>query len=265
MMLRLGSRLALFVGIGLLTGCYTYQPWGTHPGMMGPNGAPMFPPLQTPPQQTFMMPGDAVGSPSSGSVPAGAPQATFIPESQLEAPEPGAGGGATTPVPTPREPGEGSAVAPTPGGGETSQLRLPRANGAQAIAQGQPDMLQFHEPVVLNQATAQDRVVSVSLEDPFTDPADAGFAHDEKDRWFQGMAEYDPQTRTWHLLYDLNPHEHDQLGGEIQLGGNVPADASYSGKLLRVTGDFDASRLDQLNKPVYVVQRIEEVVRTAQR
>lgn len=263
MMSRYGSRFALLLGLGLLTGCYSFHPWGTHPGMMSPNG---YPPMQVP-QQTFVMPGDTVGSPSTSGVPAARPQSTFIPDSRLEAPEPGTSSGSGNPVPAPREPGEGSAEAPTPAARETSQygFGLP-ANSGQAVAAGQPDILQFEEPVVLQQATPRDGVVSVSLEDPFTDPETAGFDYDDKHRWFQGMAEYDAQNRTWHLLYDLNPHVHDQLGGEIQLAGNVPADASYSGKLLRVSGEFDYDLpLDQLSKPVYRVQRIEEVVRTAGR
>ena len=236
-----------------------------HPGMMGPNGAPGYPPMQVP-QQTFVMPGDAVGSPANGTIPAANGQSTFIPDSRLEAPEPGTGGGSNNPVPAPREPGEGSADAPTPAARETSQygFGLPPANASQAVAQGQPDMLQFHEPIDLQQAARPDGIVSVSLEDPFADPNDAGFAHDEKYRWFQGMAEYDAQSRTWHLLYDPNPHEHDQLGGDIQLAGSVPADASYSGKFLRVSGEFDTSRLDRLHKPGYRAQLVEEVVRTAQ-
>ena len=108
------------------------------------------------------------------------------------------------------------------------------------------------------EAEGGNQVVSVSLEDQLSDPADAGFAHDPQYRWFQGLAEFDAESQTWHLLYDLSPEVHDQLGGEIQLS-NVRLDPRFSGRLLRVSGEFDTRRLDQLNKPVYAVQRIEEV------
>ena len=253
-MSRIGSRFGLFVGIGLLslTGCYSYHPWGTHPGMMAPGGQPMFPPLQTAPQSTFVMPGDAVGSPSGSVV---TPPSSFGPDRQLQAPEPG--GASANPVPAPREPGENLTQAP--GGLRSSQFQTPQSPVGRLTAPGQPDLLRFREPVVLSEATGRSPVVSVSLEDQLSDPADAGFAHDPQYRWFQGVAEFDAESKAWHLLYDLSPNVHDQLGGEIQLRGDVQLDPRFSGRLIRVSGEFDTRRLDQLNKPVYAVQRIEEV------
>jgi len=112
---------------------------------------------------------------------------------------------------------------------------------------------------VKSSAARGNQVVSVSLEDQLSDPSDAGFAHDPQYRWFQGVAEFDAESKTWHLLYDLSPDVHDQLGGEFQLSENVRMDPAFSGRLIRVSGEFDTRRLDQLNKPVYAVQRIEEV------
>lgn len=257
MMLKLRSTSALLTGIGLLTltGCYSYHPYGTHPGMMAPNGAPMFPPMQAPPQSTFVMPGDTVGSPSNGAVPS-APQSTFIPDSQLEAPEPGNAGGSAAPVPTPREPGE--SASSDPAGAATSQFQSPRASGAAAVVQGQPDLLQFQEPVVLAQAEPQSPVVAVSAEEVLENPENSGFAHDPDYRWLQGEVEYDPQNRSWHILFDLDPHPADQLGGEVQLVGRVPADVKYSGTKLRVSGRFD-SRVDRLGKNLYVVEHLEAI------
>lgn len=260
MMPKLGSTFATCAAVAFLslTGCYTYHPWGTHPGMMAPNGAPMFPPMQPVPQSTFVMPGDTAGSPAGGT-PVGTPQSTFVPNSELNAPEPGgaAASGVASPVPVPREPGENAAQAPT--GLETSSFSPPLYRGAQRTAPGEPGVLPFQEPFTMAEAAGRNQVVPVSLEDELTDPLEAGYAHDPQYRWFQGKAEFDTTTKSWHLLYDLIPDDYDQLGGEIQLGSNLQLDPKFSGRLMRVSGEFDTSRLDRLTKPIYVVQRIEEV------
>lgn len=126
----------------------------------------------------------------------------------------------------------------------------------------EPDRLQFAEPIVRSTTdTPADGIVAVSLEQEAKALADAsGLARDVEFRWVQGIVEFDKAQRTWHLIYDLEPAVTDTLGGEITLSGKFPLTETDNGRLIRVAGQFDPSRLDRLNKPVYRVSRVEPVV-----
>jgi len=255
-MIRSESVLTVFAiaAVSAMSGCYSFPPYGAYPGSY-PAAQPVYP------QQSLVMPGDAVGSPTvSGST--GAPS-TFSPSGTLEAPryEPksGAGSASPNPVPQPRDPGPDAATIEDPAE-RTSQKVEPTE--AEDLSSLEPERLQFSEPIVRSTDDAPgDGIVAVSLEREAQDLAStSGLARDVEFRWLQGIVEYDKAQRTWHLIYDLEPAVTDNLGGEITLSGQLPLTEADNGRLLRVTGQFDPSRLDRLNKPVYRVSRMEPVV-----
>ena len=136
------------VGLLLMSGCYA--PYGGYPpGAYAPQGgAPVQ--FQGVPQSSYVMPGDALGSPSSGSD--GAPS-TFAPGGNIQAPDPaarGAGGSSSSPVPLPRDP---DPAAAKPEGAQTSQFGLP--SDPPEVSLGPPAELEFQSPVIL--AGARDR------------------------------------------------------------------------------------------------------------
>ncbi|MDA0284730.1 MAG: hypothetical protein O3B86_15390, partial [Planctomycetota bacterium] len=196
--------LATGVGLLLLSGCYA--PYGAYPpGAYTPQGGPQMQ-YQGVPQQTFVMPGDSLGSPSSVGT---SPQSTFAPGGNLHAPTPtarGTGGGSENPVPLPRDP-DPSAVRPTPAGPQTSQSG--RSTGAPQVTLGDPGDLDFQSPIVFTGADDQSSggVVAASGEStPST-------GHDPDYNWFQGRLEYVASDQAWHLTYDDAPAATDTLGG----------------------------------------------------
>jgi len=75
--------------------------------------------------------------------------------------------------------------------------------------------------------------------------------------WFQGRLEFNEADGAWHLTYDDSPEPQDQLGGDITLSSDVQLDAQHNGTLVRVTGEFNAAKLDRLQKPIFQVTRID--------
>lgn len=252
-MVRSNSVLAVFAiaAVTALSGCYSFPPYGAYPGAY-PAGQPVYP------QQSLVMPGDAVGSPSVSGSPG--PSQTFAPSGTLEAPQlqprSGAESLSPNPVPQPRDPGPDAATMDDPSE-RTSQKVEPAE-----VSAAEPERLQFSEPIVRSTEDAPaDGIVAVSLErEAQTLAGTSGLARDVEFRWVQGIVEFDKAQRTWHLIYDLEPAVTDTLGGEITLSGQMPLSESDNGRLLRVSGQFDPSRLDRLNKPVYRVSRVEPVV-----
>lgn len=243
--------LAVAVGLFFVSGCYA--PYGGYPpGAYAPQGgAPMQ--YQGVPQSSYVMPGDALGSPSSTHL--GAPT-TFAPGGSLQAPDPtarGASGDSPSPVPLPRDP-DPSAVKPT--GEQTSQFGSP--SGPPDVSLGAPAELDFQSPIVFAGAEGQSAggVVTASGQTTTSRP----LGHDPNYNWFQGRLEYIESDRAWHLTYDDAPTAADQLGGDISLSNDVKLEPQqHNGKIVRVSGRFDDVKLDRLGKPVFRVSRIDEV------
>ncbi|NQV26864.1 MAG: hypothetical protein HQ518_21140 [Rhodopirellula sp.] len=244
--------LAAGVGLFFLTGCYA--PYGGYPpGAYAPQGgAPMQ--YQGVPQSSYVMPGDALGSPSS--IGSQAPS-TFAPGSNLQAPDPtarGASGGSPSPVPLPRDP-DPAAQKPTPAGQQTSQFGIP--TGPPAVSLGEPAELDFQSPIVVAGADNQSAGSVVTASGQSASGNSLG--HDPNYNWFQGRLEYVESDQAWHLTYDDTPMASDQLGGDISLSKDVKLEPQHNGMLVRASGQFDDTKLDRLGKPVFRVSRIDPV------
>lgn len=115
----------------------------------------------------------------------------------------------------------------------------------------------FEKPIVRRDGSAvsEKSVVAVSHEEGTTGQP----THDSAYRWFRGYVDYDPQDRSWHLLYDLNPALTDQLGGDITLDGAHGLKPSDAGAMVKVHGVFDSVHADSLGKAIYRVSRIERI------
>jgi hypothetical protein len=252
--------IAAGVGLFFLSGCYA--PYGGYPpGAYAPQrGAPMQ--YQGVPQSSYVMPGDALGSPSSAG--GGAPS-TFAPGGNIQAPDPtarGAGGDSPTPVPLPRDPDPSAAK---PAGAQTSQFGFP--SGPPQVSLGTPAELDFQSPIVLTGATDQSAGgIATAAGQSTTGPSITGQSasggslnHDPNYNWFQGRLEYVESDQAWHLTYDDAPTAADQLGGDISLSSDVKLDSQHNGAIVRVSGQFDAVKLDRLGKPVFRVSQIDRV------
>jgi hypothetical protein len=241
--------LAAGVGLLFLSGCYA--PYGGYPpGAYGPQGgAPMQ--YQGVPQSSYVMPGDAMGSPSSTT----AASSTFAPGANIQAPDPsarGTSGGSPSPVPPPRDPDPSAAK---PAGQQTSQFGIPL--GRPEVSLGAPAKLDFQSPIVFAGADDESAGVVVTASGQSTTGGSLG--HDPNYNWFQGRLEYVAADRAWHLTYDNTPTAADQLGGDISLSSDVKLEPRHNGAVVRVSGKFDDVKLDRLGKPVFRVSRIEAV------
>jgi len=241
--------LTAIVGLLFFSGCYA--PYGAYPpGAYPPQGG-VPTQFQGVPQSSYVMPGDGMGSPSSGVA---APQSTFAPSGNLQAPDPtarGGGGSSPAPVPPPRDP-DPSAQRPTPVGEQTSQLGT--ASGPPQATLGEPARLDFQSPIVL---TGGDEQSGGAIAASGQSTSGGSRGHDPNYNWFQGRLEYVASDRTWHLTYDDAPVATDQLGGDITLSSDVRLDSQQNGRLVRVSGKFDDTKLDRLQKPVFRVSQID--------
>lgn len=204
------------------------------------------------PQSSYVMPGDALGSPSSVS--GGAPS-TFAPGGHIQAPDPtarGAGGSTPSPVPLPRDPDPSAAK---PEGAQTSQFGFP--SGPPDVSLGAPAELEFQSPVIM--AGASDQLAGAVVTASGQTTTGGSLKHDPNYNWFQGRLEYVESDQTWHLTYDDAPTTADQLGGDISLSSDVKLDSQHNGAIVRVSGQFDAVKLDRLGKPVFRVNQIDPV------
>jgi hypothetical protein len=242
--------LTAVVGLLVFSGCYA--PYGAYPpgAYQQQGGAPMQ--YQGVPQSSYVMPGDGMGSPSSGVA---SPQSTFAPSGNLQAPNPtarGAAGSSPSPVPLPRDP-DPSAERPTPAGEQTSQLGT--ASGPPQATLGEPARLDFQSPIVLTGADDRSAGGATAASGQSTSGGSGGY--DPNYNWFQGRLEYVESDQAWHLTYDDAPVATDQLGGDITLSSDVKLEPQHNGRLVRVSGKFDDTKLDRLQKPVFRVSQID--------
>lgn len=240
------TTFAVGTGLFLISGCYA--PYGAYPpgAYAPPGGAPMQ--YQSVPQSSYVMPGDSLGSPSSIS--SGAPS-TFAPGGNLQAPEPtsrNSSGSSPAPVPLPRDPDPSAAK---PQGQQTSQ------SGPPSVSLGEPEELDFQSPIVFTAGNDQEASGVVAASAQTAD--DGALAHDPGYNWFQGRLEFVESDQAWHLTYDDAPTAFDQLGGDITLSQDVQLEPQHNGRLVRVTGQFDETRLDRLKKPIFRVSRIDPI------
>lgn len=237
---------SLMIGAVLLALSGCYAPYGAYP----PPGYPPAGTTMSPaaiPQSTFVMPGDTSGSPASQL---GTPGSTFSPSGQIQAPDPTTSSptrGSESPVPPPRDP---SADA-SPAGIQNSSLQP----GGLDVALGEPAELDFKSPIMFTGGEQPVESGVIPASGAVAPSSQMGF--DPEYKWFQGRLEFDAADRQWHLTYDESPGAFDQLGGDITLSSDVQLDAQHNGSLVRVTGEFDASKLDRLQKPIFRVSRID--------
>lgn len=74
--------------------------------------------------------------------------------------------------------------------------------------------------------------------------------------WLRGVADYDKENQTWHIMYNIRP-ENDQFGGEFALTDHAATKNLKNGDVILVKGYVDDSDRDAYGKVLY---RVEELV-----
>jgi hypothetical protein len=260
-----------------LTGCYSMQPYGMHPGMYSPGVPAQRVPL--PPRQTIIMPSQPAPTPIL-TTPSSAPSSTFAPgTSSMQAPpvrqSPGPSSAEKT-VPLPRDPGAEATPEDNPPDrtsnsksemGFIPPIRTKHEFGLNEFGRSIPESSSERQLV---QSPTIARAGSVRLQSVENDGGQNEInqvvyqnltSHHPEFEWIQGALQYDSARRAWHLMYDTNPGR-DQWGGELQLTGYLPFEPSDHNKLFRVYGRTHSKLMDRLNKPQYEVREVERITPT---
>lgn len=244
-----------------LTGCYSVPPYGAYPNLYAP-GVPTY--RQMPPRAGYIVPGEIIQAPPANIVTApGTPSSTTPRLAPATTPKSTAAPAGDNPVPEPRDPSAN-------GGRNTDRSTSlqadpfePRLAESRFEFDTQDADADFQRPRVASASRALRPVAAETpLREPESEITPVGFekvaTHHPTFQWVQGFLQYSPRTQSWHLMYDANPGE-DVNGGELKLTGNLPFTRAHLNKPFRVWGHFHDTLLDELKKPQYVVDRVEEI------
>lgn len=288
------GRLRTMCGLALLAlaGCYgppTYAPSPYGPSM----GAPVY---TTPPGGTYTVPG---GSYPQGVYPQGVvpqqgvptpvdPQVGSQPYTRNKTPYDDSAPAWQAPQPGQNSPVTGENLVPQyndPNAAAPQPVpRQPRpAEPAELDLFEQPGATPFsRDGMGMNESAAGPGPVFASASDvelgepaalqasyshtedsgsDFLPPEPNPFDHDPQEfRWLRGVVDFDAQEKRWHILYDLNPEESDELGGEIALVGEPQVlRALRVQDVVLVEGHVDTSAQDRFGKPCYRVEHLQRL------
>lgn len=85
------------------------------------------------------------------------------------------------------------------------------------------------------------------------------FGHHPDFRWVQGTVDYDKESKSWFIMYDDQPQESDQFGGDLTLGDHTLLSRFQPGDTVRIEGSLDSTEEDSRGKPVYRMSRFKKI------
>jgi len=278
-------RASLGTAFLLLVGCHSYSPYGGYPGhyqgapggvvMPQGNGYPQ--PIPGSPHGPVLGPSQSV--PGDGwegsSPPLNSQPGNFDAPSTYERPLNGAGNN-----PVPDYPDNADAFdAPPMGGvspGDSSSDPMfdddarvtpfrqrddtssnfgvdDQRTGSLDIRSNSPDVRSDEHPVQAG-STVAGRPFSAGARQAGHEPYD----YDHADyRWLRGVAHYDQQHQTWHVMYSRRPDGDDHFGGDIGLSRNASLNGLKNNQLVYVEGHVNPDDRDFRNKPRFDVSYLE--------
>lgn len=75
--------------------------------------------------------------------------------------------------------------------------------------------------------------------------------------WLRGVIDFDPQERTWQIVYAATPDPRDRNGGSLTLGNHRDLSKCRNGDIVAVFGAIDASQVDSRGKPIYALDKVQ--------
>jgi hypothetical protein len=79
-------------------------------------------------------------------------------------------------------------------------------------------------------------------------------------RWIRGTVDYDEEDKSWYLIYNLTPDEHDvHEGGLTLLGDPVLLGALHDGDVVQVEGEVHKSAEGHRHSSVFHVEKLENL------
>lgn len=259
-------------------GCYSHYPSSVY----GPGGYPgMYPtpPAGAFPQGATIVPPGSTTPGSGGTTFDSSTSNRWQPGSDAPAFNPATDGvpstGAEKPVPDYTDP-SGSTFTPFEGGDfhdtnnfgdeSSSNSEPPAGNGATTpIDAGNGNLLPF-DGSASNAAGNDHFVVPAVAVTPVSaartaKPKPNPYKYDRENyRWLRGVVDYEPETGTWNIIYNLQPDDEDKYGGSIVLVGADRFGRLEANDVVLVEGGVDLEHRDALGKPQYRVDRLERLV-----
>ena len=285
----------LLAVIAICGGCYSpyYHPMGGYPNQMQPYpaptyGAPGYAPVTQPmPSSEPYVPGGTPTltptspnpttnpAPSSGPTPTwGSPSGTNPPSSV-----PPAGNNAplwnnnrpnSNPdrkVPPPTDPDADPVFGPPPSNKKPSgQLETPFREGRSKPPGGADNNTPPSD--ILQASATEDQspppnpfaARPAMPADPLAEADPTRFGFDaENYRWVKGTVDYNPQDKSWHVIYNVTPGPDDKFAGDLTLLPDPRLDSVADNDFVQIEGQLDATQPDQHGKPSYKITRIRKL------
>jgi hypothetical protein len=74
--------------------------------------------------------------------------------------------------------------------------------------------------------------------------------------WLRGVVNFDPQEKTWQIIYSNKPDSRDRNGGSLTLADHPDLAQCRDGDVVLVEGAIDAGQTDTRGKPVYALDKV---------
>ncbi len=264
--------LAGLLALVMLTGCYSYNPYGYggYPEVLSTVPAPSIAPAVTPFPGQPIAPGVIPIGPQAAT-PAGISQPLQIPPTLATPPN----GTITQPVPRyldPTDPVSGSTGGESTragdGGTESSSFRAPNdgtltgASGGSSADETAGAVIQAKGEGEPTTAAAISRPATAGLTEPATAPVinESNYGYDTIGyTWFKGKIEYDKADKAWHLMYAPTPSQDDRYGGDISLADDPRLEALQDNDVIYVTGTLRSGLADRAGKPRLRIEQISNI------
>ena len=275
-------QLVGLLALVMLTGCYSYNPYGYggYPEVLSTVPAPSIAPAGAPIPGQPIAPGVIPIGPQAAT-PAGIVQPLQIPPT-LGTPPAATIPGGTAPQPVPRyqDPTDPAAAGATGGEStragdaatESSSFRAP-TGGTLTGAFGESPADGTAGAVIPakgeSAATAPGAIaapVTAGLNEPAADPVslpkikESNYGYDTIGyTWFKGKIEYDKADKAWHLMYAPTPNQNDPYGGDISLGDDPRLEALQDNDVVYVTGTLRSGLTDRTGKPRFRIDQLSNI------
>lgn len=87
--------------------------------------------------------------------------------------------------------------------------------------------------------------------------APAPYGHDAQQyTWLRGIVDYDSDSKTWSIIYNLTPDVGDKFGGSFIFAPHPQLQNLQPGAQVLVKGRVDPGRTDGRNKPLYEISQL---------
>lgn len=270
-------RLAGLLALVMLTGCYSYNPYGYggYPEVLSTVPAPSIAPAGTPIPGQPIAPGVIPIGPQAAT-PAGIIQPLQIPPALATPPTTTIPNGTTTqPVPRyldPTDPAAGATGGESTRAGdgatESSSFRVPNdgtltgASGGSSADKTAGAVIQAKGEGEPTTAGAISGPATAGLTEPALAPVinESHYGYDTIGyTWFKGKIEYDKADKAWHLMYAPTPSQDDPYGGDISLADDPRLEALQDNDVIYATGTLRSGLTDRAGKPRFRIEQLSNI------